>query len=929
MKDIVSTILDKGIAYLNNKVTGTIISTDHTNPTMAILETGATMAADAMLTNVLAIHNIFPDNSVSKQELLQHINNVDTMKLATPSRAIFTIYINVNDIMMQGIEYATDEYIVTIPKYTTITVEDNTKFTIVNDIEIRYKRRSTIKSSVQMLIDAENQDSNNDLSNLRSLIITDDESTDWLVFDTTADQIDILETEGNILAGNVSINTIDLNGLFYKADVFVKQYGSDNYIKYRTTFTKNAYNLQNEMALLELDGLTLTVTLLNTISSNNSLGGKILIRVYTTMGYLELPLDKLEVDDFELEFGPSRDIQSASGTRRINTKVLSFMNLRSGDNGDSFTTLTQRIIYNSIYNPDNYISLSDLRLNRQGFSVREAVGLYSTEFIVSKSIRPTTLDPIVHTDLFNGLSYIDTHDVSRFKDIVIIDDKLTIKSGATFMVENDRLKPLTEEEYNNAVYQIGKGNDSFYNKYFFSPFFYTSQLGNNNIPANMYYLEPSMRNFYIDGLNSTDIKYRANIDKLHIVRNGSIFTMLFTLIVNDTVETDMVNLKVQVSVPIADSNEFISYPTIYDSVNKMYSVEIETDFEFVDDKISIINGHKLIENTLVALDSSIKVIVYFTNEYILNEFYVNDEVVVEENAIALSKQFVFVKFGDKFENIETSVYDSSDIPIYKRYTQDIPLVYPEDVFYNIEEDIDVYNLEQHNPQFEVNQFINIKHKKGEQVIDEYGNQVYKHSVNDVILDTDGEPIIIGVSNGYKNMSLMVYQLEAKLTNVDNTHEQINMLKNQIDMVDVPDMLSKCLENTSLKFTPPYSIAKVFVNNLRKYISSFINPSIRIFTRDNNFSSNIDMEQLKVDIGIVIENEILNGSNIVIYDLSERIKNTTLVGKNVLSVGITLSKELDGAEIVDINDKDNKLYISRKIVNNKLTFNINIEINVLR
>jgi len=922
--------IEKSLNFLKNKMNGgDVIVDDATNPLVNLIEMASIIQADAVLTNEINTFGLFPESAFTTSQIMSFVNNIENMKFASPARAIFLVYVNVLDMIAQGVEYNPNEFLITIPKYTKIVVEDSTTFTIINDIEIRYKRLNTIKSSVQMMVNSDSAEITNDMSNLVSDIVTDrNDNVDWLVFEMPAEQIVIDFHEDTILAGEEYSETFKLPGNFHRIEVFVRESNSTDFVQYKTTFNKNVYSIIEKLALIEVLPTTVKVTLINTSSFlRNQISGSVLVKIYTTSGFVEIPLVDLEVNDFRLIFGDSGNIASAAAIDRVNYRITSNMIVSGGDSGDDFDTIKNRVIYNTVYNPDNHVTLDDMRLNNLGFLVSKVETFNDTTFLLSKDLRLSSeKSNSSYLGMFGDIVFIDTANVDELKNISVIEDRLTIISGATFKNENGTLKPVSNKEYSDAVSGIKYNPDEYGNRYFTTPFFYTSKVTDINVPAQMYYLEPSLNGFYIDSINSSNISYSSNIDKMHVLRQDTKFVLMFTVISNDEVKSNKsIGLRLQLSIPITNSDEFIHYEATYDSGRDLYFIEVETDFFLNDDEIRIINGTRFIESRNVKINSKVKVIVFYKNQYAINEFSSNGEIVVDEDCIALSKQFVNFNFGYVFKNMETTVYDTPPMPVYKRYEEDTYLRYKTDVYPNVEDGLELYNLTEYNPDFEADKFLNLKYKAGDYVLDEDGNMIIEHHIGDALLDEAGEPVEIGKTDGFKNLIVMTYQLENFVAKDTVTMgEQINKMIYQIDQIDMRSMSDKSLETTTLLFRPLHSNVRIYVDNIKKYIDPLISPSIRLYSRNKKLLETMDIQSIRRDVGMFLEERLRQNSTIIISEITDMMKKEIFSGSDIFTIGLTLDDKLEGLDVVSFADNTRGLYIKRKVLDEKIIYDIKIK-----
>ena len=271
----------------------------------------------------------------------------------------------------------------------------------------------------------------------------------------------------------------------------------------------------------------------------------------------------------------------------------------------------------------------------------------------------------------------------------------------------------------------------------------------------------------------------------------------------------------------------------------------------------------------------------------------------------------------------------ADEVIYKRYTENVPMLYEEDVYAKDAVTGSIINIVDGAVKY------NLVHRKGEQMVDNDGQLVWKHRQGDIMLDNNGQPIIDRPRDIIRRLELMVIDATYWFATDDIATEYRNELVDLfIDWIvsDLTPINEKTLEQTGIYYYPSATMGqlKVMYNEgIETYINAAQSLQINL-TVSRQVYNNIDVVNKIKEATIRVLNEEIS---------KETVSVSTIVSKLVKEhgddvIGLTLGN-LGGSDRIisfTVLDEGKRATIRKKLtiqsdetlsVDEDVTFNFKV------
>ncbi len=918
-----------------------ITLTDPTNPFLMLMEANISLTNDALNENVVNLRRTYPSLATKATDLYHHISDIEAINMyAVPSKAVMLITVNLKQLIESGYE-VDNKILATIPEFTYITV-DNTKFTILNNIRITYFKDSK-KINIEQLTST-NDIAIKDIGVLKNIITVDENNNSWVQFETLVRQTERHVIEDSIISGMGFKKEVILDDQYYTTNVFVKNQMSNNVWK--------KINVSHSDIVFDPNIPTIHIKVLDdrVIYSvpeiyllNNTITGSIKLEIYTSKGKLTLNLHKIPVNEYILTLGNTTDDESTAVMENIITIPSSRNILDGGRDQRTMEELRTTIIENTTGQNTLPITQNEIEeiSSYDGFNVTRVLDVVTDRYFIATKSIPEPLDKKVKSkmDVFLNKIHIISDEYSNNDFIKPLSrNRLVMRSGTTFINENNVVKPLSNTEYktlkNLTSLELVKTLSE--NKYFVTPFYYITDIISGSVKSRIFDFDsPKLSNLTILSKNTNEVS--ANVEQYTTYTNSKGFVLVFTVVGNSKYEEiNTSNIKAQLSIKLPNSVNDTQFYATMDPVTKYLKFEIATDF-FVDevDHITILNGNSELKDLTMDLISNISLIIYTNDPNIVKTSYsVTNDIVYDKdiNIMALSKETLELNLGKEFKYLWNNVSTDYTERKYSTYKDNVPMTYVEDI-YDVHEDGSIFTPVDTDDDGECDDIeYNILHHKGDLMYDDEGNQLYKHSKGDVKHDDRGNPVIDGYSGIIRYLDILMLEYEYTLTlTVSYTDYKENVLKLLRLYIDknMSDLNERMLDNTAIFYSPSRTNANSEINvGLNKFlISSVVRPKVVLYILKSSPILNDKISYLRSIIGMIIHKH-LDTNNINLNTIKDDIIFTFGDGvKGVKILGLDGELEL---EIFKVNFGSSKLSMAKKIsydVSNNIMIEYDIDIEI--
>ena len=474
----------KALDDLSNKVLNGAVVSDGNNPFTFLTEFSSNMTANIVNKACECFNGLYPLNAQNATELYRHLSDFDYVGLyATPATTTVELVFDRWFLIDHALDVNTEEGFnqdpamysgvyskIVLPAYSKFTVGDYI-FGLMYPIEIRV--RKAIKDNQ---IDYDNSvitvmwdtTKNNPLMPLTSHIL---EHRDFLQDGQmlTAIEVPIYQFEvenhlENAIGATGFAKRYDYTNRFYAIRVFHFKNGEWN--EMAQTFSDTKYDADIPTAIVkvltDLGKVEVVVPHIyfNAKDASTVIGNRILVKVYTTQGELNVDLSEYRAEQFAASFlltdtNLIEDDRYSSMLKRIPTVYVLPINTKisSGTNGLTFDQLKDRVKYNNSYTVK--ITPTDLQnyFNTSGYKfTKELDNITDRVYCAHKILKDSTGAPIASGQ---GQTYLTS-------------DALNIQTDQNGQLYVPGYSSITVKDHNtftilpSAVYKYHEDEDRFY-----------------------------------------------------------------------------------------------------------------------------------------------------------------------------------------------------------------------------------------------------------------------------------------------------------------------------------------------------------------------------------------------------------------------------------------------------------------------------------
>ena len=898
------------------------------NPVALLLEMSATQTAGSIGKNWLLNRRQYPVAARTHEDLWYHLSDLDWVgAFALPSDATFVLAFDYAELesMMRPMANDDDGKLLRIPKGMRITV-GNVDFMLDYPINIRQLRHGGFRVTYDTLEKSPIQQLESNIIEHSVVSIAD---VKHFLIRVRFIQVTEIVVEDSITSNTTIKINKNFEDQYYYARVFT---GNDEqgWKELSTTHAPDIYDANKPTAVLKVTenatDSTLSVNIPklynNSITNNNglvsnTLGSRVKIEIYSTLGEISMKLDEYTPNQFSYDFFPQGERKrdySGIGDFSAALKSIRSMSIWSdtfisqGRDALSFEELRDRVINNTVGPNEVPVSnnaiedkIQDYRFNitkavdyvtsRAYWAVRDMPNPESSKLITPAASSVETLSTSISALIGTG-TVID----NRARVTIMPDSVYTMKNGKLSMLmksDIDRIKEMNTENKAKAVNE---------NEMFFSPFHYVVDTNHDTIKLRPYYLDKPVARTksFITANNKIDIA--LGIELYTIERTPKGYRLIVTMRSNDVyrkLRNDEYWVQLLIH-PYKDKGYVYLAGKFIGRTNEdepMFQFDLDTRFDLDENHNLIINNMSLQGfgelDTPIPLESKWELIFGFYGQMDNWSRIKLDDLVglhlVNPDAKACLMESIDVRLGHYLEYLWTRARTHATEYAYKRYDKNIPLLYKEDVYDKDETTGSIVNIVNGEVQY------NLRHRKGDQVIGKDGQPVWLHREGDVMLDENGRPIIKEPRKVNRRLELMLVDatyLFATDEIAKSYREEI--VETFLDWIvdDLKPINDKTLEQTRILYYPSSTMGefKVMYN---EGIETFINAAQSLQV---SFTVN---KQVYLDYDI--QEKIKSASVKVIYE--ELKKNTVSISSIVAALVKEHGKDVLGIKVRNLGNND--------------------------
>lgn len=806
-----------------------------------LMESAAMTAATLQDSHAMSYRKQYPRLATQYSDLYNHMFDDHYIgRFATPGKAKFDISFKLNELLAQ-LDITEENGIskLIFPRNSVILAKDYA-FTFLYPVVIT----RLAHGGIQVLYDTSEPDPVQPLeSNILDWDYTTLNNEDYLRIRPWLYQVK-LTTYTDTLTQNYGYTKIyHLKDKFVHCRVYqIDQMGIEHELK--TTHSDLVYDASEVTARLTYLENQLRVHIPPIYFNKGMTEWTIRVEIYTSLGNVEEPINEASTDSFTYQWDKLNDFQTdlslvAPVEELSRPIILARSMLQGGTDGETFEETRDRVINFTSYAK---IAITPAQLKR-ALSVNGYDLLKSRDTITSRSYYATRPLPVSRYDNFTtgaaaSMETIRTSLAELAKHPHVRDNKrrLTITPQALFkstagivsLVYPDQTPDVNNLGMESYVGEINKL------EYMYTPFYYVCDTTKNEFDLRAYYLDrPKVENpIFIANNGSSQMSVSS--DEIVILRysdrNGEGYKIrVKTRSTDNYKQLDPEHLFCQLAIsPLGEEKTYASIngkvlgiveDEDSETTDVVFEFTIKTDWDITaqhglicKDFYMFINEPRKFEFPLscrlnfIYGVQNVQVKDYSPNAV---DKMVNKEILNSDNIVAITHDAIQCEFGVHLDNFWSNGIAVQGQLKYKRYENDVPRVYTQNV-YEIDED-GVFIVE--------NDQLKIKHRIGDPVLDENQKPILKHHKGDVMMGTDGMPVL--EDNGGRDLIRMldilmidgIYYFATDENDMNYRNDLGETLKDYITN-DLKAISDRLLENTRLYFYPKRTMgeARVLVDH---------------------------------------------------------------------------------------------------------------------
>ncbi|EPU3828902.1 hypothetical protein ACVWU4_000883 [Campylobacter coli] len=927
-------ILDKIEKLLN----GDTLETTN-DPFNLLLEASATSASNAIIEGNSILRRKFPNLALNADELYPHLGDDQLANLfAVPASTKLTMFVSIVDIKRFGYRPDGSNYReTTIPAYTEYTVL-GTPLTLLNDVVIRLYDSG--ETSVEML-PPELDIGDESTGVIDSTIYHHVDQSAWILFRVPIKQVKRYVYNIPVTASSGLTKIVNLTNKYYFSNISYRNSNTNNeYRNIPKSHTQDYIDPVKACCYISVLDKQVMYKIPDQFLLSGTITGNVRIEVFETIGKTYIPINKLDFPDFGHTYSNTNKNKSTATIENIKILTFSETVIDGGKDNKMLSELRDDIIWRSTGDIDLPITDNQLTkyANNKGYEIIKTQDTVTNRsYIACRSLPDLTSNQLVFAkqDVFFNTAGILLSRLQGNRNIICTDTNILIKSNTVFQNVNGIISVCDNStiDYIDSLSLTDKSKYLKENKFYYTPYYYLISKDENYSNSRVYDLDhPKITANVIKNKNPS-FSHSVNVNQ-HAFRNKSNgYEIAFNVNANANYEDiAMEDREIQVKLRLRGTDNYVTYYPTYDEATNEYSFFIETD-RLLDneDNIEIKNGESLVATKALPLVT--EAIVYFcsTDKKIKDTTnFLQDEITKKEDKtyVIFTKQILHLTVGIKLEHIYNKLYNVYTERKYKQYEEDIPLVYEKDVYQldPITGSIYFPTEEEGEKKFTTK----LLHKKGDPVLDENDQPLYKFRRGDNVLDENGNPIIDTENGVLRYIDILMLEYEFYLaTNAQyQNYKELNITNlNKYITEDLLEINNNLLENTEVLYRSYKTCKNVIVriNNNNYSIPYTVTPYIVLYIQNAERLSTDMINTYINNIGMILDKHF-DKNVIKLNDIREDIKK---LSTDIIAVEI---KKLDpnNSETLNIIEPTSKLVLNKMLETNKsnelvVKYNLNLDI----
>lgn len=938
---------------------GEVIIMDATNPAIFCLESAAVMSCANVTDSESKLRRLYPDLANTPEELYLHMADVDYLGIySNPAITNITMMFDLDEILQKGVPEvtATGTKKITIPRYTRVTVAE-TDLTLLYPIDIRIMPHGGFNITF-------------DTSELTPIGRVNTNLLDWFIevldgnryLNITAPfyQLHINRFTASLNATSGFTREYAFDNLYYYTRAYI-QNPAGEWVEIRTTMTDLVYNKQIPTLLLKVLNNSVKVTVPQIYLNNGLITDSIRIDIYTTKGPMNVNLQNYVPRSYIHDWSPLDNNLNTKFTTPLQTLstvgIYSSDNISGGSRGMSFSDLKNTVTSRSTVTEG--LPINEKQLNRSvedlGYKIVKNIdNITDRQFLATRSL-PVPDNQFIVTNMGLNVATLETTFL-KLKELNTVTSstyRVTIKPKTLYRLEDGILSVLTSDETDslltlqrtNAARLVQQLNRE---TLLYSPYYYVFDVKSTEILPRIYDMDsPVIRSRYFFQDNPS-VGINLGVDSYVIANNKTKdgYTLEIRLNVGEVAKAlgpDHINVQLSYvgrdeptryyidGFLVSDIDPLSGLP--YDDLY-VYQFKIETRYDIdVNDglvpipyrsPINLTHEFDIVtsirdynpDNTIVSSDVDTILSPSHFHNYNVNSEYVG-----------VSQSKVTIELGRRLEKLWTKTRTVVDVRQLQNYTDNVPARYTKDIY---ETDSDGNLKIEYNPNENIIT-TNKLHSIGDLVYDNTGEQVFAYKKGDAVLDEYGQPVYIKGGDGLKRqVDLFLIDAMYYFANTSDVVEYRNYCTDLITQWVTRDMdiiSNQLLDRSEVFYYPPISIGNIQVtadDDKVVKLDSKQTIKVKVYLTQLNYRNASLRESLSKSITESIQ-AALGRKTVSVDGILQRLRAT--VGDNVISFEVRGFLNDEYRTISLLNDTMTLALGKRAVVLPNLTIDIVDDIDI--
>lgn len=743
---------------------------DPTNPFVFLMEAASTVAAAGMIQNAAESRNQYPSLAQTEDEVYRHMSDADYIgRFASPARATMILLLGKEDLYARAVETGVGNIRkLTIPRHTEFSVA-GVQFTMQYPIDIRIMAHG----GLQIVY---NTDTISPLQTLATNML------DWEAVNISG--MEFIRIHIPVNQFKITTQTASLNQTtgFAKSYTFTDQYyyarvyyadTTGAWREMKTTHSDQVYDPLKPTAVLKVTSGKLHVTIPQVYLTTQLVNTELRVDIYTTRGPMDLLLSNYTISNFSVKW---IDLDGTPDSSRFIAPLSNFptyaiyssSTVNGGTNGITFEALRERVMKNALGSPNLPITNVQVttRLEDMGYEVVKDVDNVTNRQFLATRLMPRPTD---NSTVSGAGATIQTL-TAAMSDLVewdsVMDNGLRITLLPSTLYQNvNGLVQLVPQSLLDALaampvdVRARRVNES---RYLYSPFHYVLDMTEDMFEHRAYYLDGPVieTKSFVEENDTTGISVSVAKYQIDRVEDGYLITIVCR---SQESWKNLSDAQVYCQISYRPANERDrAYQNgtlvgLTPEGDRIYTFLLGTNYD-LDSKDNIVlttfqmyDDEERKHATPLVTDFDIMFIASGIDPEGLEASNIDLEMgrqLLPVDAVGISRERLKVRMGDALHGLWASSRTVASSQDYQRYAADVPALWEETV-YVTDPLTGAMQIVLNGDELEYE----VLHEKDSPMLDNDGLQIYKHRKGDVMLDSEGHPIIINTRQLVRQVDL--------------------------------------------------------------------------------------------------------------------------------------------------------------------------------